>query len=296
MLSESLTFDSKVDSLRHAVHQKLGWTYRASSFAPPSFLPMNAFGMVTTRGKGFDFRGAVDGIAFGAQRFSLADVTARKLEPGKHDDGPQRAGFEGVIISLNHERSFAGRTIIRRDKGRLNWAKIDTMKRVGLVDPTFERVFEVYSDDQVEARALISPDFKERLLAFNDDFLGRGVQLAFLAGQVHIALDIDERFSFNRGNSAYDFEQARGTILHEIGSIFTLLEAVQTLQARVGRKGAAAADAARLDYYRELMELLMKEIDEMKSSFETPSRIREDLRYTHYLFCDGIKGLLSPRF
>jgi len=204
MLSESLTFDSKVDSLRHAVHQKLGWTYRASSFAPPSFLPMNAFGMVTTRGKGFDFRGAVDGIAFGAQRFSLADVTARKLEPGKHDDGPQRAGFEGVIISLNHERSFAGRTIIRRDKGRLNWAKIDTMKRVGLVDPTFERVF------------------------------------------------------------AYDFEQARGTILHEIGSIFTLLEAVQTLQARVGRKGAAAADAARLDYYRELMELLMKEIDEMK--------------------------------
>jgi len=195
MLTESLTFDNKMEGLRKAVHLKLGWTYRSNMSPPPSFLPMNAFGMVVTRGQGFEFRGAVEGMAYGAQKFNLADVTARKLEPGKYDNEPQRAGFEGVIISLAHPTPFAGRTIIRRDMGRLNRSKVDGMKRVGLVDSTFERLFEVYSDDQVEARALISPDFKERLKVFNDDFLGRGVQIAFLAGQVHIALEIDERLA-----------------------------------------------------------------------------------------------------
>ena len=279
-----------------AVHKKLGWHYSGSTGSPAAFLPMNGYGMVVTRGNGFEFRGAVDGMAYGAQGFSLTDVTARKLPRGKYDEEPRRAGFEGVIISLNHQTSFKGRTIIRRDMGPLNPRKIDEMKRVGLVDLEFERMFEVYSDDQVEARELITPDFKERLKAFNDEFLGRGVQIAFLAGRVHIALEIDDRFSFNRGNLAYDFKEASGIIMHEIGSIFTLLEAVQTLHSRVGRAGASGADKARRGYYQELMQILVKEIPEMEDDFQTPCRIRDDLRDTHYMFCDSLKGLLYPRF
>ncbi len=296
MLLEKFTFADEVMALRRAVHNRLGWTYSSPARPPDAFAPMNGYGMVVTRGNGFYFRGAVEGLAYGAQNFRLTDVTAHKIEPGKYDEEPKRAGFEGAIISLNHPTAFQGRTIIRRDLRLANPKRVDGMKRVGLVDPTFERVFEVFSDDQIEARDLITPDFKERLLAFNDAFLGRGVQLAFLGGRVHIALDIDERFNFNKDVPAYDFRDASGSILHEIGSIFTLLEDVQTLQSRIGRNGASGADKARHNYYTELMQLLIKEIKTMEGDYKKPSRLQEDLRDTHYMFCDGIKGLLSPRF
>jgi len=267
VLAQSLTFEGKMDALRSAVHNKLGWHYSPSASPPAAFLPMNGYGMVVTRGNGFKFRGAVDGVAYGAQGFSLTDVTARKLPPKRHDDEPQRAGFEGVIVSLAHPTA----------------------------DLNFESLFEVYSDDQVEARDLITPDFKERLVAFNDAFLGRGVQIAFLGGRVHIALEIDDRFDFSRDVMAYDFKDGSGAILHEIGSIFTLLEDVQTLQSRIGRAGASGADKARHAYYHELMQLLIKEVKGMEPDFQVPNPIRESLRDTHYMFCDSLKGLLSPR-
>lgn len=296
MLSHSLTFETKMDGFREAVHQKLGWRYSGGGSAPAAFLPMNVYGMVVTRGNGFEFRGSVDGIAYGAQGFNLTDVTARKVQPRRYEEEPQRGGFEGVIISLNHNTSFDGRTIIRRDMGRINPRNVDGMKRVGLVDLEFERIFEVYSDDQVEARDLITPDFKERLIAFDEDFLGRGVQIAFLGGRVHIALDIDDRFSFKRDLIPYDFKDASAAILNEIGSIFTLLEAVQTLQSRIGRTGASGADKARQAYYHELMQILVKEVKGMEQEFEQPNALRDGLRDTHYMFCDSMKGLLSPRF
>ena len=285
-----------MDPLRRAAHAKLGWTYIPVASPPAGFIPMNGFGMVVTRGDGFEFRGGVDGLAYGAQRFSLTDVTARKLESKHHDVDPKRAGFEGVIITLNHHAPFGGRTIIRRDMGPLNPRKVDGMERVGLVDLNFERMFEVYSDDQVEARGLITPDFKERLMDFNDDFLGRGVQIAFLAGQVHIALEIDEHFDFTRDVMVNDFRDAAGTVFHEIGSIFTLLEAVQTLQSRIGRIGASGADEARRKYYTELMQLLRTEVAGMEAEFDAPSASQRSLPDTHYMFADNIKGLLSPRF
>ena len=296
MLAQSVTFEGKVDALRSAIHNKLGWHYSPSASPPAAFLPMNGYGMVVTRGNGFKFRGAVDGVAYGAQGFSLTDVTARKLPPKGHDEGPQRAGFEGVIVSLAHPTAFNGRTIIRRDMGPLNPKNVDGMKRVGLVDLNFESLFEVYSDDQVEARDLITPDFKERLMFFNDAFLGRGVQIAFLGGRLHIALEIDDRFDFSRNVMAYDFKDGSGAILHEIGSIFTLLEDVQTLQSRIGRAGASGADKARHAYYHELMQLLIKEVKGMEPDFQVPNPLRESLRDTHYMFCDSLKGLLSPRF
>jgi len=56
--------------------------------------------------------------------------------------------------------------------GVMNSKTVDGMKRVGLGESAFERRFEVYSDDQVESRALLTIDFMERLLAM-DQHAGR---------------------------------------------------------------------------------------------------------------------------
>ena len=256
---------------------------------------MNAYGMVLTRGSGFKFRGAVEGIAYGAQRFALADVTARRIEPKHPQNDPIRAGFEGVIMSLEHHTAFMGRTVIRRDMGMLNPRSVDGMKRVGLVSSHFEKTFEVYSDDQVEARTLLTPDFMERLMVFNEDYLGRGVQIMFLGGQIHLALDIDERFNFTRDTPAFDYRDACAVILLEIGAIFALLEAVQAVEARIGRAGDSGADKARNGYYRELMGILRKMLKDEEAHWKPKQALPDGMRDSHYLFCDGLKGLLYPR-
>jgi len=231
----------------------------------------------------------------GAQRFALADVTARRMEPKHPQEDPVRAGFEGVIVSLDHHTAFRGRTVIRRDMGMLNPRSLDGMKRVGLVSSQFEKTFEVYSDDQVEARTLLTPDFMERLMVFNEDYLGRGVQIMFLGGQIHLALDIDERFNFTRDTPAFDYRDACAVILLEVGAIFALLEAVQVVEARIGRSGDIGADKARHAYYKELMTILRGMLQEEEGQWKPANTLPDSMRETHYLFCDSLKGLLSPR-
>lgn len=290
------TFEAHVGALREAIHKQLGWLYQGPSSPPPVMLPMNGFGMIVTRGNGFAYRGSIQGQAYGAQQFSLYDVTARRLAPRNEFEEPRRAGFEGVIVSLRHPDAFVGRTIVRRDMGTLNPSLVDGMERVGMADSNFERLFEVYSDDQVEARTLLTPDFIERVALFSDDFLGRGVQLAFLGGQVHVSLEIDDRFDFNRPIKAFDFKEASGSILNEIGGVFTVLEAVQALQSRIGREGHLGADRRRHKFYFDLMQALRKEVAEMETDWKSPQQLPEFMRDTHYLICDSFKHLMFPRF
>jgi hypothetical protein len=53
-----------------------------------------------------------------------------------------------------------------------NWLKdkFNSLQVVNLEDPTFENQFEVYSNDQIEARYLLTTTFMERLLSLSSMF------------------------------------------------------------------------------------------------------------------------------
>lgn len=79
--------------------------------------------------------------------------------------------FSGTIIKLQINKKFNSTTIIKKDLGFLfNLMRGEGLTRVKLEDPIFEKEFEVYSDDQMEARYLITPTFMERLLEFKKIF------------------------------------------------------------------------------------------------------------------------------
>ena len=46
------------------------------------------------------------------------------------------------------------------------------LRKVGLEDPHFEKIFEVFGDDQVEARAILTPVFMEELVALETAYAG----------------------------------------------------------------------------------------------------------------------------
>lgn len=84
-----------------------------------------------------------------------------------------RTLFKGLIVQLAMNKNFAGRTIIVKDRGGLlNWfkGKFGELETVKLEDPVFEKLFEVYSTNQIEARYLLTTAFMDRLLRLSDLF------------------------------------------------------------------------------------------------------------------------------
>ncbi|RED46156.1 DUF3137 domain-containing protein [Aestuariispira insulae] len=97
--------------------------------------------------------------------------------------------FRGLLAEFTFPKRVKARTIITQDSGKIfnkfkSWGIQGD--RVSLEDPEFERIFEVFSSDQVEARYLLTPRFMERLVDLSRHF-DRGLQLAFDQDRLYLA-------------------------------------------------------------------------------------------------------------
>jgi hypothetical protein len=131
-----------------------------------------------------------DDQLWGKHRGLETQITEVKLTKGSGDN--EKTVFDGLLVEIDLPKRLSGVTAVVADEGALGNFR-DRMlgngrQRVGLEDPVFERVYEVYGSDQVEARALLHPAFMERMLALGQrpDF-GRPLALA-VGNQLTIAL------------------------------------------------------------------------------------------------------------
>ena len=88
-----------------------------------------------------------------------------------------RTAYKGILITLTMNKNFSGETIVKKDNGLLGrWFSrkyiktIEGLENIKLEDPVFEKKFEVYSNDQIEARYLLSTSFMSRLLQLAELF------------------------------------------------------------------------------------------------------------------------------
>lgn len=82
--------------------------------------------------------------------------------------------FKGLVISADFHKSFVGETVILPDWAESSgWSWLakkfqsssrDGNRIVSLENPEFEKLFAVYSSDQVEARYLLSPAMMDRMV------------------------------------------------------------------------------------------------------------------------------------
>ena len=116
--------------------------------------------------------------------------------------GNRNTVFHGLLGAFEFHKSFSSLTIGRSDRGVLN--KLSNVfvsgERVRLESPEFEDLFEVYSDDQVEARYLLTPAFMERMVELHRRFDGR-VQFAFRKNQLLLSLSNYGAWMEPRGSS-----------------------------------------------------------------------------------------------
>lgn len=144
--------------------------------------------------------------------------------------------FAGVFVLMTMNKNFKGMTVVRRDSGKLgNWFRDQftslTSRRepVKLEDPTFEKQFEVYSDDQVEARYLLTPAFMTRLMQLSEALGTDDLEAAFFGKQLMIKLPTPKARSGTTLSLGNFNMQLGGGGLFEPGSIFTSAHKISDL-------------------------------------------------------------------
>ena len=152
--------------------------------------------------------------------------------------------FKGLAILLTSgTRKFHGHTILTKDQGKIGgWFKKQTsnMARADLVDPEFERLFDVFTTDQVEARYLIDPLIVENLKALYTDYSGDKMMGAFY----------DDHFLILIGSKVNHFEPASIetpatdaesllAMKHEIAQILSIVDRLSLYDPKTARAAAA---------------------------------------------------------
>ena len=139
--------------------------------------------------------------------------------------------FDGLILELSMNKSFGGKTVVKKDSGTVgNWfiKKSTSLKKVKLEDPNFEKMFEVYSDDQVEARYLLTVTFIERLKELVENFGGKSIQCCFYNNKLLMMIPI-EKDMFEPGSiyEAEDFIDDSKSLLKELSLIFSIIDTLK---------------------------------------------------------------------
>lgn len=92
--------------------------------------------------------------------------------------------FKGFFFIADFHKDFVGSTLICRS----SWLKLRKgLKRVRLENPAFEKKFDTFSTDQIEARYIVSPGLMERVLELDSKFPGK-IILSFYESKVVIAI------------------------------------------------------------------------------------------------------------
>ena len=210
----------------------VGWRYSEEPTRPP-ILPVWRNIELIPKFDRSTFEDEMTGAAHGAD-FVFCEV---HLEREKRDsDGDRKwvTVFKGLLFEIDFHMEFLGKTVVLRDAGLFNRKKKKDMKRVGLVDPKFEKIFEAYGTDQVEARYLLTPDFMQRLVDLESRFQGKKSRFGFLNGKLYIAIEAPNQFEAGSMFKPLVDTQRTQKILDEIGAIFDLVDGVlKPLKARM---------------------------------------------------------------
>lgn len=144
--------------------------------------------------------------------------------------------FNGHAIKMNFNKKFKNITLIKSDLGLIkNYLNkpsdsSDNLQKVALEDPEFEKIFEIYSQDQIEARYLLSPAFMERLKSLTE-FYGKNSKLqgSFCDNQLLLTFSGFKFDMFEPQSHLKPFDIAKDckTLLKHINLIFTIIDSLE---------------------------------------------------------------------
>ena len=156
----------------------------------------------------------------------IADICLKYKVEWKKEE--YKLVFDGVLICSEYNKNFHSTTVVRLDEGALNQLnEVTGLKRVRLEDPVFEKEFEVYSNDQVEARYLLTTAFMDRLLKVQKK-LKLPVTCSFENGKIYIALHSNKNwFDISIQDSCLTDIKTYQKILIDLITVLSVLDTIR---------------------------------------------------------------------
>lgn len=143
--------------------------------------------------------------------------------------------LRGVLVEFDMNKNFEGHTFVHERANTSRGIKFNRSKfeEVKLEDPEFMQKYVVYSDNQVEARYVLTTAFIERFLKMKVAFKAKYIRAAFKDGKITIAINAG-RDLFQMANLEKDTDSNTFTeLFDEILSVLELINALK-LNQKIG--------------------------------------------------------------
>ncbi len=201
--------------------ERLGLTYNDRPQAPYVAV-MRELGLTPQADKTY-FSSEIVGER-GNVRFTICHARMVRRSTGKNRS--QRTVFAGQLMVLNYPTKFRGKTVVKRDLGVFNGLASPgrEFRRVGMASNEFERRFEAWSTDQVEARTLLDPIVLERFLELERLYDGKNFRAAFAEGQLFAAIEANEGLSIGSMFTPLANPKRIENLLKEFDALFDLMD------------------------------------------------------------------------
>lgn len=221
---------------------QLGYAYRRDIGRPVYFADFDRLKLMPNFNRE-SWEDEVRGERHGAE-FVFCEAHLKYKSSGKNSS--TRTVFHGQLLVIDYHKKFLGETVVRRDAGLFNrFGKPGRdFQNVGIVSPEFEKIFEAWSTDQVEARELLDPLVLERFEELDRLFNGAKLRAAFTGGKLCLALETGDKLNMGSMFAPLEGPSRVDRILHEFDLIFDLIDVL--LKRVDGRlDGAFRVDAVR---------------------------------------------------
>lgn len=202
----------------------IGWHFSEKVFIDPKLDTWTTNGLLPKTYHRVNFEDQMQGKAHGASFLAMEAHLEKEVRTGKNKNWVTT--FMGTLMFIEFDRKFLGRTVVRRNNILHNKKKFEGMKKVGLVDPVFEKIFQAYGTDQVEARYLLTPDFMQRLVDLETSVEGKRIRFAFINKTLMIAVETKNCFEAGSMLKPLTTPSKAQNILDEIGAVYDVIDGV----------------------------------------------------------------------
>ena len=159
-------------------------------------------------------------------RGSYKDVKIEIVEP-EYEVGSgknRRVVFNGVIVKLDMNKPFTSHTVIKPNS-LMHISPSKQLHHTELEDVEFNKKFDVFTNDEVDARYLITPSFMERLKSMKTAFSASNISCSFYGNLLIIALPTNKDiFSLCSLVKPIDDSKQYFQMYEEIVSIIKLID------------------------------------------------------------------------
>jgi LPXTG-motif cell wall-anchored protein len=132
--------------------------------------------------------------------FKFSEIHAEYQTQDSEGDTSYGTIFKGLFMIADFHKAFLGHTVVLPDRTGEGWfgRMVKSSKKQGkqvakMENPDFEKEFDVYTTDQVEARYILSMSMLENIMHLKKRF-NSTIHIAFLNSCVYIAINWDKKF------------------------------------------------------------------------------------------------------